>query len=411
MNPTHKKWNAARAMAALVWIAAPSLPADAVTDWSVRACDIVVQARQGPPPSVRSLAIVQTAVYEAVNAITMRYPADGTSVEAALGASVPAAVAAANRAALAEVAPSQLAAIDAAYQQALAMIPDGPSKRDGIAVGERAAAAVLAERAWDIAASPDTYRPRTSPGVYIPTASPAVPLWPLRKPWLMTSPAQFRPGPPPALASDTWARDFNEIKTLGHRNSPARSPEQTAIARFWEETQPTIYHGIIHSIADREGREATQNARLFAAAAQAMDDAIIAVFDAKYFYNFWRPLTAIRNGDIDGNPATERDASWTPFIDTPMHPEYPCAHCVVSGAVAEVLRAEIGDAPTPVLTTTSSTAPGAARSWTSLDDFTREVAEARIFDGVHFRTSTEVGTAMGRRVGALAAAKYLRSSE
>ena len=156
------------------------------------------------------------------------------------------------------------------------------------------------------------------------------------------------------------------------------------------------------------GREVTQNARLFAAVTQAADDALIAVLDAEYHYNFWRPVTAIRNGDIDGNDATERDPSWTPFIETPMHPEYPCAHCILSSTVGTVLRAEIGTGPMPTLKTTSVTAKGAERSWTKIDDFVQEVASARIYDGVHYRNSTEVGTAMGKQVGELAAAKYLR---
>jgi PAP2 superfamily len=139
-----------------------------------------------------------------------------------------------------------------------------------------------------------------------------------------------------------------------------------------------------------------------------MDDALIAVFDAKYHYNFWRPVTAIRNGDIDGNDATERELSWLPFIDTPMHPEYPCAHCIVAGAVGAVLQAEIGGGSVPTLTTNSTTAKGAARSWTKVDDFVQEVSNARIYDGVHYRNSTEVGRIMGKQVGDLAAAKYLR---
>jgi hypothetical protein len=135
---------------------------------------------------------------------------------------------------------------------------------------------------------------------------------------------------------------------------------------------------------------------------------LIAVFDAKYHYNFWRPITAIRNGDIDGNDATDQDPGWTPFIDTPMHPEYPCAHCIVSGTVGTVLQAEIGTGPLPALTTTSYIVKDAARSWTTLDAFMQEVANARIYDGVHYRNSTEVGTAMGKQIGALAAAKYLQ---
>src|SRR4029453_1090123 len=165
---------------------------------------------------------------------------------------------------------------------------------------------------------------------------------PGRKPWLLDRADQFRPGPPPTLTSAVWARDYNETKELGGKNSTRRTAEQTAIARFWEATLPPIYLGVVRSVATLPGREVTQNARLFAAVTQATDDAYIAIFDAKYHYNFWRPITAIRNGDIDGNDATDRDPAWLPFIDTPMHPEYPCAHCIVSATVATVLLAEIG---------------------------------------------------------------------
>jgi hypothetical protein len=382
--------------------------ADVITDCNVKAGEIVVEARLGPPPAYRVLAIVHTAVYEAVNAITKRYPASGLQLEVVPGASVEAAVAAASHATLAKLVPSQQAAIDTAYQAALAMVADSPARTAGIAVGEKAAAAILAVRAEEGAAMGETYRPYTTAGVYVPTDIPVVSQWTQRKPWLMTSPAQFRPGPPPTLTSAVRTRDYNEIKELGGKNSTNRTVEQSEIARFWEATLPPIYHGLVRSVATMPGREITQNARLFAAVTQATDDALIAVMDAKYHYNFWRPVTAIRNGDIDGNDATERDPAWTPFIDTPMHPEYPCAHCIVSGAVGTVLQAEIGTGSMPTLTTTSYIAKGAARSWTKIDDFIQEVAQARIYDGVHYRTSTESGTAMGKQVGELAVAKYLR---
>ena len=142
---------------------------------------------------------------------------------------------------------------------------------------------------------------------------------------------------------------------------------------------------------------------------QASDDALVAVFDAKYHFELWRPVTAIRNGDLDGHDATSRDPSWTPFIETPMHPEYPCAHCVVAGAVAAVLAAEVGASPLPRLSTKSPTAGGAEHSWTTLEAFEEEVANGRVWDGVHYRFSTETGREMGRRVGALAAERFLRS--
>jgi hypothetical protein len=222
----------------------------------------------------------------------------------------------------------------------------------------------------------------------------------------MDSAALFRPGAPPGLTSAIWARDYNEIKALGAKNSTQRTPEQTAIAKFWEATAPAVYWPVARSVAAMPGRDVTANARLLAIAAMAMDDALIAVFDAKYTYNFWRPITAIRNGDADGNDATERDPSWTPFIDTPMHPEYPCAHCIVSGSLAAVLRAEIGSGPAPTLSSSSYTAAGAVRTWKTVDEFVQEVAVARIYDGVHYRNSTEVGSAMGKQIGEVAVKSF-----
>ena len=373
----------------------PNANADVITDWNIKAGEIVTESKLGTPPAIRAMAIVQTSVYEAVNAT-------------APGASADAAVAAANRATLTKLMPSQQASIDAAYQAALAQVADGPAKTAGIAVGEQAAAAVLARRADDGALPAESHRPHTTAGTYVPTATPAVTQWSQRKPWLMASAAQFRPGPPPALTSDAWARDYNEVKSFGAKNSTRRSAEQTEIARFWEYSLPAIYHGVVRSVAQVPGRDMTQNARMFAAVAQAMDDAMISVFEAKYHYNFWRPATAIRNGDIDGNDATQREASWTSFIDAPMHPEYPSAHSILAAAVGTVLKAEIGKGPMPVLTTTSPTAKGASRRWTNLDDFTREVGDARIYEGIHYRTSTDVGIVMGKQIGALTVEKFLQ---
>ena len=388
-------------------LTSPMASSDVITEWNIKAGDIVGDAKLGTPPSNRVLAIVHTAMYEAANAVTRRYPPDALNVEAAPGASLEAAIAAASRTTLAKLLPSQQAAVESAYQAALAKTADGAAKSAGITVGERAAAAVLAFRADDNA-KPVEYRPLTSAGVYVPTVIPVAVQWSKRKPWLMTNPAQFRPGPPPKLTSEVWARDYNEVKALGGKISTQRTAEQTEIARFWEATLPPIYYGLVRSVATVPGRDVTQNARLFAAVTQTIDDAMIAVFDAKYQYNFWRPVTAICNGDMDGNDATEQDLSWAPFVDTPMHPEYPCAHCIVASAVGTVLEAEIGAGPTPILTTTSTTANNSARSWKKIDDFVQEVSLARIYDGVHYRNSTQVGTAMGKQIGALAVAKFVQ---
>jgi PAP2 superfamily len=371
--------------------------ADAVTDWNILSGEVIVEAKIGTPPAVRVMAIVQTAAHQAVQTATQR----GAAVEAALSA--------AHRVTLVKLLPAQQVMIDAAYQAALGKIADSSAKSDGIADGEAAAGAVLAAHADDGAAAPETYRPHTTAGIYVPTATPAVTQWPQRKPWLMTNAAQFRPVAPPALTSDAWARDFNEVKAIGGRTSARRSAEQTAVARFWDYSAPPIYHALVRSVALQPGRDVARNARLFAAVAQAMDDALIAVFDAKYHYKLWRPVTAIRNADLDANSATVIDAAWAPLIDVPMHPEYPSAHSVLASALGTVLEAEVGVGPMPVLETSSPTAKGAARRYASVGALVQEVGDARIWGGIHYRTATEVGARMGRQVGQLAAA-WLRAA-
>ena len=390
MNPTKIRSMTAWLLTVAICLAAPAASADAVTDWNIQAGQIVTKGITGTPPANRAMALVQTTVYYAVTHLDP-------------GASAEAAIAAANRDALTALVPAQKEAIAKAYDAALAAIPDGPGKNSGVAAGEKAATAVFAARANDSAMGAESYRPYTTAGNYVPTTLPVALLWPQRKPWLMTSPSQFRPGPPPALTSETWVRDFNEVKPLGARNGSTRTEEQTAIAHFWEVTLPPVYHGVVRSVANQPGRDIVRNARLFATVTQAADDATIAVFDAKYAYGFWRPITAIRNADMDGNDATTRDAGWLPLIDTPMHPEYPCAHCILAATIATVLMNEVGQGPMPVLTTTSDTPGAPTRSWTTAEDLIREVSLARIYDGVHYRNSTEVGTAMGRKIGALAA--------
>ena len=395
--------NAAIGLLAVMTLAgAPGAHADVVTDANARAADVASRF-PSTPIAVRMMAIVQVSVFEAVNAVTGRYPPQRAKLNPAPGASVEGAVASATRTALSKLMPAQQAVIDADYQALLGSVPDGPAKTAGIALGEQAATAIVALCADDGAVSPDVYRPHAAAGVYVPTVGPAVPHWGQRRPWVLPRGDHFRPGPPPALTSETRARDYNEIKAVGSRSSTQRTPEQTAMAKFWEATAPAVYWPVARSVASTPGRDVTDNARLLALAAMAMDDGLIAVFDAKYAYNLWRPVTAIRNGDLDGNRATDRDPGWTPFIETPMHPEYPCAHCIVSGALGAVLETEIGSGPTPTLSSASSTAGGAVRTWTSVGDFTKEVAQARIYDGVHYRFSTEVGSAMGKKIGELAA--------
>ncbi len=376
-------------LAAAAVIAAPIARADAITDWNQTSGAIITEARIGTPPAIRIMAVVQTAARDAVEAAQRR------------DASAEAAIAAAHRISFVRHLPAQQPRIDAAYQAALALIADGPAKSAGIATGEAAANAVLAARADDVIAG-EAYRPHASAGAYVPTAAVAVPQWSQRKPWLLAFAAQVRPAAPPSLASDAWARDFNEVKDFGGRNSTRRSAEQTEAARFWDYSLPAIYHGVVRSVAQAPNRDLAANARLFATVAQAMDDAMIAVFDAKYHYKLWRPVTAIRNADQDGNDATQREANWAPLIDAPMHPEYPSGHSILATTVATVLKAEAKGVALPVLSTSSPTAKGVPRRWASLDEFVREVSDARVHGGIHFRSATDAGEAMGKRIGELA---------
>jgi PAP2 superfamily len=281
----------------------------------------------------------------------------------------------------------------------LATIPDGTAKADGIKLGEAVAARVLEARANDGADAPDAYRPRTSPGVYVPTPITAASAWPNVKPWVITAPSQFRPQGPVALTSREWAADYNEIRDLGGKTSTKRSPDQTETARFWLMVGPQAYHPLARQLATTKQMSVVDSARFMSLVALGLNDALIAVFDAKYHYNFWRPITAIRNGDTDDNPATDREATWQPIDNTPMHPEYPCAHCILSGTVAAVIKTTLGSADIPEIAMTSPTAPGVTHRWTNMAAFAEEVANGRVWAGFHYRFSTRVGTGMGNQIG------------
>ena len=271
--------------------------ADTVADWA----DITTDIATDGPNTIRTMALAENAVYEAVNAVTGRYPKDRVDLGSATGASIDAAIAAASRTVLLHEAKVVQDRTEAAYAKALNSIAPGDARDRGVRLGERAAADVLAKHMSDIGAI-EPYRPLTSPGVYVPTTFPLGYAVAQHHPWFLKSASQFRPGPPPDLKSKLWARDYNEIKAVGALQSTERTAEQTEIARFWATALPDVHMGVVHSVAIAPGREVTRNARLYAAVTAALNDAEIAVFDAKYHYQFWRPITAIRNGDRDDNP-------------------------------------------------------------------------------------------------------------
>jgi hypothetical protein len=375
---------------------AGSAEANVITDWDANAVAVVPPTAAG----LREMAILHLAMFDAVNSIDRSYRPYVVQLAASKATSREAAATAAAARVLIGLHPEAAAQIRVASENALAVIPDGEAKADALALGEAVAEKILSLRSNDGANAPDDYRPKTTPGVYVPTATVmAGSTWPRMKPFALTSPSQFRSPPPIALAGSEWAADYNEIKELGGKNSAKRSPQQTEIARFWLALGPPVYHQIPRQLVAAKRMSVVESARFMALYSIALTDASIAVFDAKYHYEFWRPVTAIRNGDLDGNPATERDPIWQPIDATPMHPEYPCAHCIQSGAGAGVIEAVLGSQEMPEVTMTSTTAPGVTHRWTSTAAFAEEVANARIWAGFHYRFSTRVGTEMGRKIG------------
>lgn len=386
---------------AIVYSAAASTPAfaDAISDWNEKTVAFVTSRPLSPPQAERVMAMVHAAMFDAVNSIERRYRPLLVQLPSAPTTSKEAAAAVAAGTVLARLHPEASGELTSALTAYLTALPTNTAKADGIRLGELIAARIMDARANDGSDATDTYRVKARPGVYVPTAATVGSVWPELKPFVIGAGSQFRPQPPVALKSDEWAADYNEIKALGSRNSTKRSARQTEDARFWLSPGPVIYYPVVRQIAAARKLDLIDNARFMALIAVARSDAFVAVFDAKYHYDFWRPVTAIRNGDNDDNPATERDAAWMPIADTPMHPEYPCAHCIMSGTIASVVEAVFGTANVPEFNLTSPTAPGVSRRWTNVWTFSNEVSDARIWAGFHYRFSTRVGQEMGRSIG------------
>src|SRR5580698_318085 len=377
--------------------------ADTITDWDTKATAVASSAALGE----REVTIVDLAMFDAVNSIERRYQPYLEQLPATEPTSADAAAASAAASALAGLHPETAAGFKAALAEYLAQLNAAPKAlANGARLGEAVALKILEARANDGATAVDSYRPKTKPGQYVPTAVMVCSTWATMRPFALDSPSQFRPGPPLSLKSREWATDYNEIKEFGAKTSTRRSAQHTETARLWLMTGPQAYHPLARQLVAERHLNLVDSARFMALFAVTLTDAYIAVFDAKYHYEFWRPVTAIRNADLKNNPDTERDATWQPLDNTPMHPEYPCAHCIESGA-ARVALESLGQ-PLPELSLTSATAPGVTHSWSNLDDFTTEVANARIWAGFHYRFSTRVGTALGRQVGEYVANKVMQ---
>jgi len=394
-----------------LFTAVPVAQADVVTDWSQTAIEVMKAANVAGNPWTRSMAMMQVAVSDAVNTVQGRYTRFIATGPVAPGASAEAAAAAAAREVLLQLYPAQKAKIDEAYALSLKSVPEGAARNSGIAVGEQVAAAVFADRSNDATDVPDTYRPVATPGVWIPTTPPIFPQYAQAKPWGLKSADQFRPAPPPVLSSALYARDFNETKELGAAKSTKRTPEQTEAVRFWTQAVLTpAWFQAAGQLAAARGLGLADNARLFALLAMALGNCFIIDYNAKYHYNYWRPVTAIRNGDMDGNDATQRDAGWTPLNATPMHPEYPSQAGINVGAAVGVLHAVFGNGPAS-FTATDIFDPKLQRRFTSIAQMGEEQKAVRVWGGIHFRNSLEVGEAMGRKIADHLLGNYLKPTQ
>ena len=383
---------------------------DPIAAWNQISEKAVKTAGHPPPVAALDFAIVHLAIYDAVESIDRRYEAYYTRIPGAQG-SLSAAAAKAGHDTLVGLFPAQGPALDMAYADFLAANGVDPAD-PGTAVGQQVAANMLALRANDgrFPLNPPPYLGNTAIGQWRPTPSllPGSPpsLAPGLTPWVATvkpftlyGDTQFRVTPPPDLLSDLWARDFNETKTVGSLTSTTRTADQTEIGYFWADSGPVLWQNALRDLSARYVTDTGDSARMYALAEASMADAQIACWDSKYFYNFWRPITAIRLGDLDGNPATAVDPAWQPLIDTPNFPEYPSGHADISGAVSHVLSLYFGqDDLTFQMTTTNALAPQKTRTFNRFSQAELEVIDARVYVGIHYRNSDVVAAEQGRHV-------------
>jgi hypothetical protein len=360
-------------------------------------------------PQVRT-TIAQLAMFDAVNAVLDgHYRPFASKPVSPQGASPEAAaIRAAYIVALNEF-PTKTAEIETAYKASIASVPASlEAIARGIKIGEAAAKAVLDARIGDHRNDPELagYTPGSGPGLWIPTppafANPQTPFLQFVTPFGYDDPARFRPKAPPSLESRTYTTDFNEIKDVGRATESSRTAEQSATALFWSPSASALWTASIRSLAG--SMDLLTAARFEAVGIAAVTNALIAVWDAKYTYMFWRPVTAIRAADIDGNRATDPDTGWTPFITTPSHPEYPAAHSTVGAAALGFYTVWFGTDQFPL----AFTGNGGVRYYTSVNEIHAEEGNARVWGGMHYRNSTKVGTAVGSRVGKYTATHLLK---
>jgi len=396
--------------------------ADTVLEWNSIAVNTA--GAQSPFAQARYMAITQLAVFEAVNSITRDYAPYAGTIGAPVDASVDAAAAAAAYRVLKNYFPPG-ATLDTAYAASLAKIADGPAKTAGIATGEAAAAQMIALRLGDGASPPAFYVPESSePGVWqttptCPAAGGVNYHWQNVKPFGTFESASsnqtwfesFMPEPPPALTSTHYAKDYNEVKTVGSRDSTARPQDRSDVARFYAASSPSLVFNLAaRQVAVAQGKSLSENARTLALLNMATNDSLVASFATKYFAVLWRPETAIRAASRDGNGKTDPDVTFAPLIPTPCFPSYPSNHASASGSAAEIMRRVYG-AGGHVITMENPAVAGVVLRYTTLKQITDDIDDARVFGGIHFRFDQDAGAIQGRRVGQYVFANVLAPIE
>jgi PAP2 superfamily len=411
MRKHERAWDRSRQTACFEPLETRTLmAADMVLEWNQVAVEATRVARLSPPVQTRALAMVQGAVFDAVNGIERDYAPYLVEQHTARWASAEAAAAVAAHDVLMGLLPAQQATLDAALTSSLASVPDGLAEDAGVAYGKLVAQSMLAERADDGSTDVVTYVPGTGPDDWQPTPpafAPALtPQWATLQPFAINSPDQFRPEAPPAIDSPEFTAAFNQVKAIGASNSTTRTAEQTEIARYWAGPSGTIqppghWNSIARGVADAQGNSLAQNARMLALLNFGMADALITSWDAKFQYNFIRPVTAIRNADGDPNPDTAGDATWSPLLTTPGHPSYNSAHSSISSAAATILADFYG---TDAIAFTYSAeiaagGPVVTRSFNGFWQAAQEAGASRIYGGIHWSFDNQTGLQAGRSVG------------
>src|SRR5579864_924102 len=364
----------------------------------------IVQTPGAQPATIhptRSYAILHAAIYDAVVSITRDAPPYLFSVPAPGSARADAAAAQAGHDTLVALYPKWKAALDQQLASELASIPDGAGRQQGIQVGQTVAARLIAMRANDgSAATLAPFVPGNQPGNYRLTppkfAAPAFTNWGNVTPFVLNNASQFRPAPPPALNSQAYAQALNEVKSLGQNTSTTRTPEQTVIGKFWAGPIWNTWNEIAENAALAHHTSLETTARLFAVLNLSFADSVIAFYDAKYHYQLWRPVTAIREAKTAGNPAVVGDPAWTPLVVTALDPDYPAAHAVISADAATVLAAFFGNKDQ--IRATSDVMPGVGATYTSYSDVATEAGLSRIYAGNHTRIAVDVGLTLGNNV-------------